>query len=103
MLIQIVEMRVAPRHRDTFLEAFRINCAGSRAEPGCLRFDLLSDPDDPDRFSVYEVFESEEALEDHRRTKHYRLCIDMINPITSDRSRRLMNAEIVEGRAATVA
>ena len=82
MLIQLVRIEVRPGTRDTFLEAFAINCAGTRAEPGNLRFDLLSDPDDENRFSVYEIFRDEAALDAHRQTPHYRRCVEMIEPIT---------------------
>lgn len=82
MLIQLVRIRVKPGHRDAFIEAFRGNCEGTRQEPGNLRFDLLCDPDDENSFSVYEIFESEAALEIHRGTAHYRRCVELIGPIT---------------------
>lgn len=82
MLIQLVSIEVTPGNRDIFLEAFRINCEGTRQEPGNLRFDLLSDPENENRFHVYEIFRSEAALDDHRKTPHYRTCVEMITPIS---------------------
>ncbi|AGT10728.1 antibiotic biosynthesis monooxygenase [Paracoccus aminophilus] len=82
MLIQLVRIEVKPGHRDTFLEAFTINCEGTRKEPGNLRFDLLCDPEDENKFSVYEIFRDEAALDEHRKTPHYRTCVEMIDPIT---------------------
>lgn len=96
MFIQIVTIEIEPGGRDRFMEAFRINCAGSRAEPGNVRFDVLVDPEDPNRFTIYEVFESVDALEAHRHTDHYKTCREMIDPITVDGSRRYYEAVMVE-------
>lgn len=82
MLIQLVNIKVQDGTRDTFLEAFTINCNGTRKEPGNIRFDLLHDPADPNNFFVYEIFESETALDEHRKTPHYQTCVEMIDPIT---------------------
>lgn len=82
MLIQLVSIEVKPGTRATFLDAFRINCEGTRQEPGNLRFDLLADPENENRFFVYEVFQDAAALEAHRLTDHYRRCVEMIDPIS---------------------
>lgn len=42
----------------------------SRAEPGCLRFDISQDPDDAAVFRLDELFEDEDAFAHHQtRTK----------------------------------
>lgn len=81
MLVQLVRIEVEPDHVDAFLEAFQINYVGTRQEPGNLRFDVLRDPQQPNLFFCYEVFQSEAALEEHRRTPHYRECVKRIDPI----------------------
>ena len=37
----------------------------SRAEPGCLKYDLLQNADDPTDFTFVETFASEDALKTH--------------------------------------
>jgi len=37
----------------------------SRVEPGCVKYDLLQNADDPTDFTFVETFASEEALKDH--------------------------------------
>lgn len=54
-----------------FIEAMIENHKGSVMEPGNLRFDVLQQSDDPSRFMIYEVFESEEAVRLHKETVHY--------------------------------
>ncbi|ARE38271.1 Arginase/agmatinase/formimionoglutamate hydrolase [Rhodovulum sp. P5] len=39
----------------------------SRAEPDCLCFDIIEDPDVPGHFNVYEEFTDADALRAHRR------------------------------------
>ncbi|SDF13466.1 antibiotic biosynthesis monooxygenase [Limimaricola pyoseonensis] len=100
MLIQLVNIRVAQGERETFLEAFRINCEGTRKEPGNIRFDLLCDPEDDHNFSVYEIFESAAALDRHRETEHYRRCVAMIEPITlGGRSKTYFEPVLIQDQA----
>ena len=85
MFVQFVHINIKPGNLDAFLHAIRINHEGTRKEPGNIRFDLLGDPDDEYSFSIYEVFQSETALEDHRRSKHYKTCMAIIEPIIAGR------------------
>ncbi|WEK52224.1 MAG: antibiotic biosynthesis monooxygenase [Candidatus Kaistia colombiensis] len=97
MLIQMVTIMVKPGHADDFLEAFRINYEGTRQEPGNLRFDVLRDPDDANKFLIYEVFKSEAALEEHRRTPHYQKCVSLLEPIqTGPRTKVFYHAEMAD-------
>lgn len=100
MLIQLVSVEVIPGQRDRFIEAMRINREGTRREPGNLRFDLLCDPSDENRFSIYEIFTGPDALEAHRQTAHYRTCVQMIDPITTGpRSKQFFQPVLVEPAA----
>ncbi|MDO9418634.1 antibiotic biosynthesis monooxygenase [Pararhizobium sp.] len=97
MLIQMVRINVKDGHATEFLEAFRINYEGTRNEPGNLRFDVLREPDDPNSFLVYEVFNSPEALEEHRKTDHYKECVRRIDPIlTGPRTKTFFHAEMAD-------
>lgn len=71
MIVNVVTVFVKPEHIDAFLAATRANHAGSRTEPGNLRFDVLQSAEDPGRFLLYEVFASDGAVEAHRKTPHY--------------------------------
>ena len=81
MLIQMVSINVKPGHAAEFLEAFRINYEGTRREPGNVRFDVLRNPEDENSFTIYEVFTSPEAVDEHRKTAHYQECVRRIDPI----------------------
>ena len=56
-----------PRIRDLLGEAMR----KSRAEPGCLRFDVYHSTAEPRRFTLVEHWASQEALDAHRLAEAY--------------------------------
>lgn len=97
MLIQMVSINVKPGHAAEFVEAFRINYEGTRQEPGNLRFDVLRNPEDDHSFTIYEVFKSAEALEEHRKTAHYQECVRRIDPILAGpRTKTFYQAEMAD-------
>jgi autoinducer 2-degrading protein len=72
MYVMIVSAKVKPEQRGTFLEAIEDNAVTSvRDEPGCLRFDVVLDNDDPDHYLFYEVYRDEEAFAAHRASDQF--------------------------------
>jgi quinol monooxygenase YgiN len=72
MFSLIVHLRIDPTGRDEFLGAMRANAEASvRDEPGCLRFDLCSVADDPNRFVLYELYTDEVAFAEHKAAPHF--------------------------------
>ncbi len=60
----------------------------SRAEPGCLQYDAHRDPDDPDRFFLFERYVDEAALEAHAASPHFReLVLEEALPRLASRQR----------------
>lgn len=74
MYALIVSVHVKPERQEEFLHAIEEDSRGSREdEPGCLRFDVLQDKNDPQHFYFYEVYRDEAALAAHRDAPHYRI------------------------------
>lgn len=72
MYALVVPLRVKPEMREKFLAAAHDDSTCSvRDEPGCMRFDVLQDNSDPNRFFFYEVYRDEAAVEAHRASAHY--------------------------------
>ena len=68
----VVTIQVKPEHKEAFMEAMLDDARGSVGnEPGCLRFDVLQDTEDPNRIHLYEVYRDEAAIEAHRQAPHY--------------------------------
>ncbi len=71
MFILMVTFQIKPDKREVFLQAATEDARSSVTnEPGCLRFDVLQDTDDQDRFHFYEVYRDEAAFEAHTQTPH---------------------------------
>jgi autoinducer 2-degrading protein len=71
MYAVVVPLRVKPEMREKFLAAALDDSTCSLQEPGCLRFDVLQDNTDPNRFFFYEVYRDESAYKAHQATAHY--------------------------------
>ena len=71
MIVTFVHVWVKPDKVQDFIEACKINHRDSVQESGNLRFDILQDASDPNKFTLYEAYESEEASRAHKDTPHY--------------------------------
>ena len=81
MIILHVTIQLKPEHVAEVLEAALYDAEHSeKDEPGCLRFDVIQDRDDRNRFYFYEVYLDEAALEAHRQTPHFKLYFEKSQP-----------------------
>ena len=56
---------------EDFIEAVSLDAIGSvNEEPGCLRFDVYRNRENPNELYLYEVYVNEDAFEYHRKTPH---------------------------------
>ena len=68
----VVSLNVKPDMREQFLAAAQDDSTCSvRDEPGCLRFDVLQDVNDENRYYFYEVYQDDEAIKAHLTMPHY--------------------------------
>lgn len=81
MVILHVTLQVKPEHVAEFLEIARYDAEHSEQdEPGCLRFDVIQDRDNSNRFYFYEVYRDQAALEAHRETPHFKRYVEKSQP-----------------------
>lgn len=74
--------------REAVAELLRRLTPLSRAEPGCLQYDAHRDPDDPDRFFLFERYTDEAALGAHSTSSHFQeLVVAEALPRLSSRKR----------------
>jgi autoinducer 2-degrading protein len=72
MFIVLVRVQVRPELLAEFKTAILENAKLSvQRDPGCVRFDVLQQEDDPTRWFFYEVYEREQAWVDHRASAHF--------------------------------
>ena len=71
MVLQVVNVSIAPEQRDRWLELIRANAAHTRAEEGCESYQVSEDLETPDNFVIVERFASLEAQHSHFRTPEF--------------------------------
>jgi len=81
MVVLHVTIQVKPQHVSEFMEMARYDAEHSQKdEPGCVRFDIIQDRDDSNRFYFYEVYRDEVALAAHRQTAHFKHYFEKTQP-----------------------
>lgn len=67
----IVELRIAQGRREEYLNIAHDHARRSvELEPGCLRFEVLSEREQPDGVILVEVYRDDAAAEAHANSEH---------------------------------
>jgi autoinducer 2-degrading protein len=88
--INAVELDIAPGQMAKFMEAIRENGAASVKEPGCREFNISVLASDPNHVFLYEVYDSEAALNAHRATDHFKKYQAAVANLVTGRNVRAM-------------
>ena len=81
MIATLVFVDVIPECVDAFIEITTYNHENSRKEPGNVRFDVLRDRKDENKYILYEVFADEDAAAAHKETEHYKVWRETVAPM----------------------
>jgi quinol monooxygenase YgiN len=92
MFTVIVDITVKTDFVEQFREAvIRQGGNSRRLEPGCLGFDILQDPNDPTRFTLYETYTDAATFHEvHRVTPHFLTYAETTGPWVESKSFRTM-------------
>lgn len=72
MFVIVAPIQIKPGFKDRFIEEMIGDAKGSvNDEPGCLRFDVIQDREDPNRIWLYEVYKDEAAFGEHEKAPHF--------------------------------
>jgi len=71
MINVIVILEIDPARVDEFLTVIQFNAAESVKEPGCLRFEVNRQFEQPNLFGLSEAYIDEAALKAHTETPHF--------------------------------
>jgi len=93
LLIVHVHVRVRAGAEDAFRRASEANAEASRREAGVVRFDLLADRDDAQRFVLVEIYRDAAAAAAHKETAHYAAWRDAVAGLMAEprRSEKYVN------------
>lgn len=84
-LVRIVRMRFTPEGVDAFLEIFHANYEAIRHFSGCTHLDLLRDVSDPLCYSTLSHWDSEDALEQYRKSELFSSVWGRVKPLFAER------------------
>ena len=86
MHIVFVLVTVKPSMIEEFERALLHNARESvKTDPGCLRFDVSQQQDDPTRWLLYEVYDAPEAHAAHRQSPHFLAYDDVASRALTDK------------------
>ncbi len=72
MYALVVTIDIKPGLKEQFVSAMLDDARGSVAnEPGCVRFDIIQDEQNPNRIYLYEVYTDRAAFDAHMQTPHF--------------------------------
>ena len=86
----VVNIRTKPETRAAFMQKLAANATAARSESGCLTFDVLVHPEDPDRVMLYEIYKSEAAFQEHQATAAFKAYLAEAVPLLASRDRTFM-------------
>lgn len=75
MIVKSVTFYVKTEYTKEFIEATIENQNNSIKEKGIESFDFFQCKDEPTKFLLYEVYKSEEDVNEHLKTKHFKKWI----------------------------
>ena len=74
----VAQLVVKKEHRDELLQIFAELVPASRAEAGNSYYDLYEDLKNPQAFTVLELWNSDQAIEEHNATPHFKKLIRFV-------------------------
>lgn len=87
----VATLRAKPGQGNAVKEALLACVAGSRAEPGCLFYDLHVDRADSERFVFIEGWTEMAAIEYHKTTPHYVAMTQTVGELLAHREVLLLD------------
>ena len=81
MIATLVFVNVITEFTAEFEKITEYNHINSRKEEGNVRFDVLHDNNDPNKYVLYEVYRDKEAAAAHKETEHYKKWKETVAPM----------------------
>jgi quinol monooxygenase YgiN len=89
MLIIHVHVQVKPESVESFKKATLANARASLKEPGVVRFDVIQQQEDAERFVLMEAYRDAAAVAAHKETPHYAIWLQEVTPMMAEPRRRV--------------
>ena len=78
MLILIAKFKLKPDYIEEFINLSEGMLEPSRSEDGCIHYELLQNPYNPQLFTFYENWKSQEDLQEHFQNHYFQEFVNNI-------------------------
>jgi quinol monooxygenase YgiN len=82
IFISIVDREIKPERLEYYLDRLQSVARRSAAEPGLLRCEVFSDPDEPHKITILDVFADEEAYQLHLQQDYLQIFRSQVSDCT---------------------
>jgi (4S)-4-hydroxy-5-phosphonooxypentane-2,3-dione isomerase len=100
MHILHVHLKVKPERIDDFIAATIENAKASLQEPGCVRFDVIQEAEDPARFALVEIYRDQAGHAAHRASPHYNAWAERALDMLAEPRTRIIYRNLYPGDGA---
>lgn len=91
MIAVIVDFVALEGKGDEVSEVLQTQARNSlEKESGCRHFDVCRNPEEPNKFFLYELYDDAAAVDAHGKTDHYVAFRARLDPLLDSRNRREM-------------
>lgn len=98
--VRIAQLEVDPKQLPQFKAALQENAVTSvRVESGVYALHAVAHKDNPHRFLVFEMYESEAAYSEHRNTPHFQKFFDDTQAMVTSRTFLEVDAVVLSAKA----
>jgi quinol monooxygenase YgiN len=78
-LLIIAHVTTKAEYKDELMKAFKKVVEGTRQEAGNISYDLYVDTSDPLKFTIVELWKSQDAINIHNETSHFKEFVKAID------------------------
>jgi autoinducer 2-degrading protein len=98
MLAIVVNFEIHPDTETQAIAALEANAAGSRTEPGCLKWEWSRHVDEPNQFAIYELYLDQAAIDSHKSSEHFEAWDESIPSFMKEKSAGIFEVTGVDTR-----
>jgi autoinducer 2-degrading protein len=80
MYTVILYTKLLPQHVDDYIVNMRICAEATNQEPGCIRYEVMQDVDDPTLMCLFQAFKDADAYQAHQDAEHHRVWVEKSGP-----------------------
>jgi quinol monooxygenase YgiN len=89
MVIVSTEMQVKPEYRNELIALALGLLERLRGDGGCIAYEFYQRANDPHSFMFFEKWQTQEALENHLQSEHFRALQERLEPMVEGKPRQL--------------